>query len=93
MPKALIIAEKPSVAADLARALAKAPGMTPFEKGKDSFENETHVISSAIMGVGATKRFSAVKWGIIGRMVWAWVLTLPVTALLGYGLEWLLLGR
>ena len=48
MPKALIIAEKPSVAADLARALAKAPGMTPFEKGKDSFENETHVISSAV---------------------------------------------
>ena len=48
MPKALIIAEKPSVAADLARALAKAPGMTPFEKAKDHFENETHIISSAI---------------------------------------------
>lgn len=48
MSKALIIAEKPSVAADLARALAKAPGMTPFEKEKDYFENETHVISSAI---------------------------------------------
>ncbi len=51
----------------------------------------THVISASIMGVGATKRFSAVKWGIIGRMVWAWVLTLPVTALLGYGFERLLL--
>lgn len=48
MPKALIIAEKPSVATDLARALAKAPGMTPFTKEKDYFENETHVISSAI---------------------------------------------
>jgi inorganic phosphate transporter, PiT family len=46
----------------------------------------THVISTSIMGVGATKRFSAVKWGIVGRIVWAWVLTLPVTALLGYGL-------
>lgn len=48
MPKALIIAEKPSVAADLARALAKAPGMTAFSKEKDYFENETHVISSAV---------------------------------------------
>ncbi len=44
----------------------------------------THVISSAIMGVGATKRLSAVKWGVVGRIVWAWVLTLPVTALAGY---------
>ncbi len=42
----------------------------------------THVISTAIMGVGATKRFSAVKWGIVNRIVWAWVLTLPVTAML-----------
>jgi DNA topoisomerase III len=48
MSKALIIAEKPSVATDLARALAKAPGMTPFQKEKDYFENETHVISSAV---------------------------------------------
>lgn len=48
MSKALIIAEKPSVANDLARALAKAPGMTPFKKEKDWFENETHVISSAV---------------------------------------------
>lgn len=44
----------------------------------------THVISTSIMGVGATKRLSAVKWGIVGRIVWAWVLTLPVTMLLGY---------
>ena len=50
----------------------------------------THVISASIMGVGATKRFSAVKWGIVGRMVWAWVLTIPVTGLLGYGLMFLL---
>ena len=47
----------------------------------------THVISTSIMGVGATKRFSAVKWGIVGRIVWAWVLTLPVTALLAYWME------
>ena len=45
----------------------------------------THVISTSIMGVGATKRFSAVKWGIVGRIVWAWVLTLPVSAAIGFG--------
>jgi PiT family inorganic phosphate transporter len=46
----------------------------------------THVIATSIMGVGATKRFSAVKWGLVGRIVWAWVLTLPLTGLLGYGI-------
>jgi PiT family inorganic phosphate transporter len=44
----------------------------------------THVISTSIMGVGAMRRFSAVKWGLVGRIVWAWVLTLPVTAAIGY---------
>lgn len=48
MSKSLIIAEKPSVAADLARALARAPGMTAFQKESDWFENETHVITSAV---------------------------------------------
>jgi len=47
----------------------------------------THVISASIMGVGATKRLSAVKWGIVGNMVWAWVLTLPVTAFMAYWFE------
>jgi PiT family inorganic phosphate transporter len=47
----------------------------------------THVISTSIMGVGATKRLSAVKWGIVGRIVWAWVLTIPLTAVLGYWIE------
>jgi PiT family inorganic phosphate transporter len=46
----------------------------------------THVISTSIMGVGAMKRFSAVKWGIVGNMLWAWVLTLPVTALVAFWL-------
>jgi PiT family inorganic phosphate transporter len=49
----------------------------------------THVISTSIMGVGAAKRLSAVKWGVVERIVWAWVLTLPVTALLGAVLVWL----
>lgn len=44
----------------------------------------THVISTSIMGVGASKRLSAVKWGIVSRIVWAWVLTLPITGLIGY---------
>ncbi len=44
----------------------------------------THVISSSIMGVGAAKRFNAVKWSVVERMIWAWILTLPVTATLGY---------
>ena len=44
----------------------------------------THVISTAIMGVGATKRFGAVKWGLVQRIIWAWVMTLPVTGLLGW---------
>ena len=44
----------------------------------------THVISTSIMGVGAVKRFSGVKWTLVERIVWAWVLTLPCTALIGY---------
>ncbi|MDR2512416.1 MAG: inorganic phosphate transporter [Puniceicoccales bacterium] len=44
----------------------------------------THVISTSIMGVGAMKRFSAVRWGLVSRIVWAWVLTLPITAFIGY---------
>ena len=44
----------------------------------------THVISSSIIGVGATKRFSAVKWSVAGEMVWAWILTLPITCGLGF---------
>lgn len=45
----------------------------------------TQVISASIMGVGATKRLNAVKWSLVERMLWAWVLTLPITAMLGYG--------
>ena len=40
----------------------------------------THTITGAIMGVGATRRLSAVRWGIAGRIVWAWVLTIPISA-------------
>ncbi|HEX7342290.1 MAG TPA: inorganic phosphate transporter [Rhodanobacteraceae bacterium] len=44
----------------------------------------THVVSSAIMGVGSAKRFNAVRWTVVQRMVWAWLLTLPITAVLAY---------
>ena len=44
----------------------------------------THVISTSIMGVGAVKRFGGVKWGLVERIVWTWVLTLPITAAIGY---------
>ena len=42
----------------------------------------THTITGAIVGVGATHRFSAVRWGLAGRIVWAWVVTIPASALL-----------
>ncbi len=41
----------------------------------------THTIAGAIMGVGATKRLSAVRWGIAGTMIWAWILTIPASGL------------
>jgi inorganic phosphate transporter, PiT family len=46
----------------------------------------THNIAAAIMGVGCAKRFNAIKWSVVERMVWAWVLTLPATGAMGYAL-------
>jgi PiT family inorganic phosphate transporter len=42
----------------------------------------THTITGAIVGVGATRRLSAVKWGIASRIVWAWLLTIPIAAII-----------
>ena len=42
----------------------------------------THTITGAIMGVGSVRRLSAVKWGVAGRIIWAWVLTIPCSALI-----------
>ena len=47
----------------------------------------THVVSTAILGVGATKRLSAVRWGIAGKIVMAWVLTLPLCIAMAWGIE------
>jgi PiT family inorganic phosphate transporter len=44
----------------------------------------THNISAAIMGVGSARRLNAIKWTVVERMVWAWLLTIPVTAALAY---------
>ena len=51
----------------------------------------THTITGAIVGVGATKRLSAVRWGLAGTIVWAWILTIPCSAVIG-ALFWYL-GR
>ncbi len=45
----------------------------------------THTITGAIIGVGATKRLSAVRWGVTINLLWAWILTIPVSALLAAG--------
>ena len=44
----------------------------------------THNISAAIMGVGSAKRFNAIKWGVVERMVWAWIFTIPVSGLIAF---------
>ena len=45
----------------------------------------THAITGAIVGVGATRRWSAVRWGVAGQIVWAWLLTIPAAAAIGAG--------
>ena len=50
----------------------------------------THVVSTAILGVGATKRLSAVRWGLSGKILTAWVLTLPACIAMAWGIQKLL---
>ncbi len=49
----------------------------------------THTITGAIMGIGSIKRFNAVKWGVAGQIVWAWILTIPGSALVSAVAYWL----
>ena len=49
----------------------------------------THTITGAIVGVGAVKRVSAVRWGVTINLVWAWILTIPLSALLSMTLYWI----
>lgn len=51
----------------------------------------THTITGSIIGVGATKRLSAVRWGVTINLLWAWILTIPVSALLAAGIYYLCL--
>ncbi|PTB17649.1 anion permease [Trinickia symbiotica] len=48
----------------------------------------THTITGAIVGVGATTKLSAVRWGVAGNIVWAWILTLPASALIAAAAWW-----
>jgi len=50
----------------------------------------THTITGSIMGVGSTQRFSAVRWGVAGNIVWAWILTIPASAIVA-AVFWLVL--
>jgi PiT family inorganic phosphate transporter len=50
----------------------------------------THCISASVMGVGATRRLSAVRWGVAGNIITAWILTFPICGVLGYLFTWLL---
>jgi PiT family inorganic phosphate transporter len=50
----------------------------------------THTITGSIMGVGATQRFSAVRWGVAGNILWAWILTIPASAIIA-GAAWFLI--
>jgi PiT family inorganic phosphate transporter len=49
----------------------------------------THTITGAIIGVGSIRRLSAVRWGVAGRIVWAWILTIPASALIAAGMYWI----
>jgi len=50
----------------------------------------TQVVSTAIMGVGAAERMSKVRWGVAGEIAFAWIFTIPSTALLGAGVYWII---
>jgi PiT family inorganic phosphate transporter len=49
----------------------------------------THTITGAIVGVGSTQRASAVRWGVAGNIIWAWILTIPASAFVAGMAYWL----
>ena len=51
----------------------------------------THTITGAIVGVGSVRKFSAVRWGVAGNIVWAWILTIPCSAFVAAIAWWLAL--
>lgn len=52
----------------------------------------TQVISSAVLGAGSAQRVNMVRWGVVGQMLVAWLLTIPVTGLISAGILWLMKG-
>ncbi len=48
----------------------------------------THTITGAIVGVGSVRRVSAVRWGVAGRIVWAWIFTIPASAFVAGVFYW-----
>jgi PiT family inorganic phosphate transporter len=53
----------------------------------------THTITGAVFGTGSTRRLSAVRWGVAGRIVWAWIITVPATALTAAIAYWVVASR
>jgi PiT family inorganic phosphate transporter len=49
----------------------------------------THTITSAIVGVGSARKMTAVRWGIAGTILWAWIFTIPATALIAAIAWWI----
>ena len=49
----------------------------------------THTITGAIVGVGATTKLSGIKWGVASRIIWAWILTIPASGIVGAGCFWI----
>jgi PiT family inorganic phosphate transporter len=70
-------------------AAQAAAGTTVYLATKYGYPlSTTHVVSGAVMGAGATRRLSAVRWGVAGNIVVAWVLTIPAAALVSAALYW-----
>ena len=62
--------------------------LRPGSTGSAVTPKTTHVVSGAVMGAGSTKRLSAVRWGIAGNIVFAWLLTIPAAALVAAACYW-----
>ena len=74
-------------------AAQAAAGTTIYLATKAGYPlSTTHVVSGAVMGAGATRRLSAVRWGVAGNIVVAWVLTLPAAAAVAAALYWPIQG-
>ncbi len=74
-------------------AAQTAAGVTIYFATKYGYPlSTTHVVSGAVMGAGATRRLSAVRWGVAGNIVGAWILTLPAAAAVAAALYWPIQG-